>query len=148
MPARVFCPDPLRRLLALPRQAGVDGGGKIWIDHMKSDSYERIYEAVRCIPKGRVATYGQIAELVGLQNGARQVGYALSALGDDTRVPWHRVVNAKGQISARWDPNLDDNQRDRLEEEGVEFDNSGTILLSRYRWNPRRRRFNLSRSST
>ena len=106
---------------------------------MKSDHYERIYEVIRRIPRGRVATYGQVAALVGLPNGARQVGYALSALDEDTCIPWHRVINAKGQISSRWDPVLEEDQRHRLEAEGVEFDNSNKVLLSRYRWNPQRR---------
>ena len=74
----------------------------------RSDTYARIYAAVRRIPHGRVATYGQIAKLVGV--GARQVGYALHALTDPA-VPWQRVINAKGEVSAR--PNAD-HQRVRL----------------------------------
>lgn len=100
----------------------------------RSDTYARIYRVVRRVPKGRVATYGQIAELVG-HVGARQVGYALHALKDD-RVPWQRVINAKGEISPRWDA---DHQRQRLEAEGVEFDERGRVDLKRFRWRPRRR---------
>ena len=91
---------------------------------------------VRRIPKGRVATYGQIAELAGLAGHARQVGYALHALPDDSRVPWHRVINAKGEISLRGDfgPRM---QRKLLEAEGVELDAKGRVSLKRFRWRPR-----------
>ena len=67
----------------------------------RSGTYARIYGVVRRIPRGRVATYGQIARLAGLPNHARQVGYALHALPDDSRVPWQRVVNHRGEVSAR-----------------------------------------------
>lgn len=98
-----------------------------------SDAYARIYAAVRKIPRGRVATYGQIATLAGLPGHARQVGYALHALTDD-RVPWHRVVNARGCISARaGEPGGSLLQRMRLEQEGVEFDARGRIPLDRFR---------------
>jgi methylated-DNA-protein-cysteine methyltransferase-like protein len=63
-------------------------------------AYERIYRAVQRIPRGRVATYGQIAEIA-KASGPRQVGYALHALPEANDVPWHRVVNAKGTISLR-----------------------------------------------
>jgi methylated-DNA-protein-cysteine methyltransferase-like protein len=107
-----------------------------------SGTYTRIYEVVGQIPRGRVATYGQVAELAGLPGHARQVGYALHALaGDD--VPWHRVVNAQGRVSHRSDPGCDGYQRELLEEEGVEFNDRAQIPLERYRWEPkpsRRRR--------
>lgn len=99
-------------------------------------SYERIYEVVRSIPKGRVATYGQVAEQAGLPGHPRQVGYALHALPDDSGVPWQRVVNARGEISKRIDPEGEWIQRELLEAEGVEFDARGRIQLSRYRWDP------------
>jgi len=99
--------------------------------------YERIYAVVRRIPRGRVATYGQIAELAGLGGHARQVGYALHALHDEPAVPWHRVVNARGQISARAEPGDDRIQRQLLEREGVIFDAADRLELERYRWRPR-----------
>lgn len=116
-------------------------------------SYESIYAVVRRIPKGRVATYGQVAELAGLGGRARQVGYALNGLGRGgelakldsvelaSRVPWHRVVNARGEISARSDPDPEEIplQRLLLEEEGVVFDLAGRISFARFRWKPRRR---------
>jgi methylated-DNA-protein-cysteine methyltransferase-like protein len=102
-------------------------------------SYERIYAVVRRIPKGRVASYGQVAELAGLPGAARQVGYALAALRPGTRVPWQRVVNARGEISARAEPGADALQRLLLEREGVRFDAVGRVDLARHGWQPRAR---------
>jgi len=98
--------------------------------------YERIYRVVRRIPRGRVATYGQIAMLAGLPRQARLVGYALAAAGERS-LPWQRVVNAKGEVSARADSLAEEVQRVLLEAEGVEFSNQGRIPLSRFRWKPR-----------
>jgi len=102
-------------------------------------SYDRIYAVVRRIPRGRVATYGQVAALAGLGGHARQVGYALHALTAERAVPWHRVVNARGQISARAEPGGDQIQRQLLEREGVNFDTEDRLELGRYRWQPRNR---------
>ena len=103
--------------------------------------YARIYKVVRRIPKGRVATYGQVASLAGLGGHARQVGYALSALSDENPgpkgVPWHRVINARGEISVREEPGSDLLQRRALEAEGVQFTTRGRVSLERYRWRPR-----------
>ena len=98
-------------------------------------SYSRIYAVVRRIPPGRVATYGQVAELAGLPGHARQVGYALHALSSATAVPWQRVVNAAGAISER--PGAL-SQRLLLEKEGVQFDARERISLRRFGWRPRR----------
>ena len=83
--------------------------------------HAEIYRAVSLIPRGRVATYGQIAALAGLRGHARLVGYALHALTTDTRVPWHRVVNARGRISPRAEPAYETLQRRLLRREGVRF---------------------------
>ena len=99
---------------------------------MTADSYDRIYQAVRRVPPGRVATYGQIAGSAGLGRHARLVGYALNACEDD--VPWHRIVNSRGEISSRADPFYENLQRARLESEGVEFDARGRISLARFGW--------------
>jgi methylated-DNA-protein-cysteine methyltransferase-like protein len=102
-------------------------------------SHDLIYRAVSRIPEGRVATYGQIARLAGAPGRARQVGYALAALRDPGPVPWHRVVNARGEVSRRADPGYEDYQRILLEGEGIEFDAQGRIALARFQWRPGRR---------
>jgi methylated-DNA-protein-cysteine methyltransferase-like protein len=99
--------------------------------------YERIYAVVRRIPRGRVATYGQIARLAGLPGHARQVGYALHALPDASGVPWHRVINAQGRVSPRAEPGWEDVQRQLLAREGVAFDDAGRVSLSRHQWRAR-----------
>lgn len=106
----------------------------------QSGNYSRIYKVIARIPRGRVATYGQIAQLAGLGKHARQVGYALSATPDDIDIPWHRVINAKGEVSARSDPFFDGakEQRRLLEREGVEFDRRGRMDLERFQWRPRK----------
>ncbi len=96
-----------------------------------------IYAVVRRIPSGRVATYGQIAELAGLPGHARQVGYALNALPAGTTVPWHRVLNARGEVSLRSEPGAELSQRMLLEREGVRFDTRGRVALKRVAWRPR-----------
>ena len=104
-------------------------------------THATIYSVVSRIPRGRVATYGQVALLAGLPGQARLVGYALSALDDHSRVPWHRVVNAAGEISGRSDcSDFQDLQRRRLKREGVRFDARGRIDLARLRWRPRQPR--------
>jgi len=98
---------------------------------MTSTLYEKIYEIAQQIPEGRVATYGQIAKMAGIPRGARQVGYAMAALGRGRprpEVPWHRVVNAKGESSIGGD------QIPRLEAEGIIFDERGRIDLKRFGW--------------
>jgi methylated-DNA-protein-cysteine methyltransferase related protein len=103
----------------------------------RSDRYDRIYRTVRRIPRGRVATYGQVAKLAGMPAQARLVGYALAALRDD-RVPWQRVVNARGEVSLRSEPGAEQRQRELLEREGVRFDAQGRVSLERFGWRPRR----------
>ncbi|MFZ2493757.1 MAG: MGMT family protein [Thermoanaerobaculia bacterium] len=98
------------------------------------ERYELIRAVVRRIPAGRVATYGQVAELAGLEGHARQVGYAMHALPERTDVPWHRVVNARGEVSPRSRTDSDELQRMLLEAEGVAFDERGRIDLGRFRW--------------
>ncbi|TPV96949.1 MAG: cysteine methyltransferase [Myxococcales bacterium FL481] len=96
---------------------------------MESDSpYALYYAVVAAIPRGRVATYGQVAELAGLPGRARQVGYALAALPARTSVPWHRVVNARGDLSVRGEAAAR-RQRRRLKREGVAFRADGRVDL-------------------
>lgn len=94
--------------------------------------YERIYEVVCQVPAGRVASYGQIAAVVGPPCEARTVGYAMAALGRypaGRAVPWHRIINARGGISTRGHE-----QRRLLEGEGVVFDANGRTDLRRFGW--------------
>jgi methylated-DNA-protein-cysteine methyltransferase-like protein len=90
---------------------------------------------VRRIPRGRVATYGQVARLAGLTNAARQVGYALHALRAPTALPWHRVINSSGRISLpAAGGGLE--QRMRLLAEGVVVGAGGRVSLGRFQWRP------------
>jgi methylated-DNA-protein-cysteine methyltransferase related protein len=103
-----------------------------------TSTYDRIYEIVRQIPYGQIATYGQVAELSNLAGKARVVGYALYRVDPQTSdVPWHRVVNSQGQISESPFRNGGDYfQRSLLEQEGVKFSSAGKINLRKYRWQP------------
>jgi methylated-DNA-protein-cysteine methyltransferase-like protein len=99
------------------------------------ENFQLIYAVVAQVPKGCVATYGQIARLAGLPRRARLVGYALNALAKGNKLPWHRIVNAKGQVSERGDDGAGASlQRKRLEREGIKFDRRGVISLAQYRW--------------
>src|SRR5574338_365732 len=91
-------------------------------ERMTASAYDRIYAVVRRIPPGRVATYGQVAELAGIPGRARQVGYALHALPDSSAVPWQRVLNARGRVSLPPGSRSALEQRLLLEREGVHFD--------------------------
>jgi len=99
---------------------------------------DRVWAVVSEIPSGNVATYGQIAALAGItgRSGARQVGYALASLKQNTDVPWHRVINAKGELSPRANPDAVEYQRMLLEEEGVGFDHRRCIDFRHYGWQP------------
>lgn len=94
--------------------------------------YERIYGVVRRIPRGRVSTYGRVAKAV--NTGARQVGYAMASLPPGSNVPWHRVINHRGEISLRKDGLRSPHQRRLLEAEGVSFDPRGRINLKQFLW--------------
>ena len=100
---------------------------------MAATRYEKIYDAVRRIPRGKVATYGQIARIVD-RCTARMVGYAMAALRGRNDVPWQRVINAKGEISTRSRGDGALRQRKLLEKEGIRFDPRGRVNLRRARW--------------
>jgi methylated-DNA-protein-cysteine methyltransferase-like protein len=99
---------------------------------MTTSFFEQIYHVVRHIPPGQVATYGQIARLLGMAHGARTVGWALRALPEGSDVPWQRVISARGTISL--DPYGAAVQRALLESEGVVFDQQGRVDLDVYGW--------------
>ncbi len=87
---------------------------------------------VAAIPRGRVASYGQVARLAGMPRHARLVGRTLSNLPNGSRLPWHRVVNAGLRIARRGDDRAMLEQRRRLEREGVEF--VGVRIAREHRW--------------
>ena len=95
---------------------------------------QRIWQVVSAIPAGKVATYGAVARRAGLARAARRAGYALRGLPSGTRIPWHRVVNAKGCISFPENSAPYKTQRKRLEKEGVQFKSNGSIDLRLYGW--------------
>jgi methylated-DNA-protein-cysteine methyltransferase-like protein len=100
-----------------------------------ANTYDLIYAVVRQIPYGQVATYGQVAELAGLIGKPRVVGYALYRVTAADEIPWHRVINAKGEVSRSPHRNGTDYlQQSLLEDEGIKFDATGKLNLERYRW--------------
>ena len=99
-------------------------------------TYDLIYSVVEQVPRGSVATYGQIAELAGISRQPRRIGYALSMLPPGSGIPWHRVINAKGEVSARSEAGADNIQRKLLEREGIIFNRAGRVDLERFRWRP------------
>ena len=103
----------------------------------KSRVYAQIYAVIQRIPFGRVATYGQVAALAGLPGHARQVGYSLREPPAGMDLPWQRVINARGEVSARGGLGVEEGyQRHLLEEEGVVFSERGRIDLDRFGWDP------------
>ncbi|MBQ5430913.1 MAG: methylated-DNA--[Lachnospiraceae bacterium] len=102
-------------------------------DLISDSPTKRIYEAVQQIPKGYVATYGQVAEAAGDRKMARAVGNALHKNPDPLRIPCHRVVNAKGELSGRYAFGGADKQAERLAEEGVSVID-GRVDLKHYQW--------------
>ncbi len=103
---------------------------------MEPNFFERVYRLVRLIPPGKVASYGQIAALLGYPQAARTVGWALSALRGQqiADVPWQRVINSHGRISLSRADLSADLQRALLEAEGIEFDAHERIDMQRFGW--------------
>ena len=99
---------------------------------MEKNTFDKIYDIVRAIPFGQVATYGQIALLAGNPRMSRVVGYAMHGAGPD--VPCHRVVNRFGGLSDAFMPAGKETHRMLLELEGVEFRLDGSVDLERFRW--------------
>src|SRR5262249_35312639 len=137
-----------RRSASARRVASERAAPPSWIGGMpkRSPTWERVYEAVRRIPRGRVATYGQVSALAGFPRAPRLAGYALYALPEGTPLPWHRVVGAGGRLSlGRLSPAGALTQRMRLEREGVEFDPRGRVRIADHGWKRVGRRAPLSR---
>jgi methylated-DNA-protein-cysteine methyltransferase-like protein len=98
-----------------------------------TSTYQRIWDVVRQIPKGKVASYGDIAKLSGFFGQARKVGYSLHALPQGSNVPWHRVINSQGRISLPRTSGHYSKQKDLLEKEGVVF-KKGRVDLREFGW--------------
>jgi methylated-DNA-protein-cysteine methyltransferase related protein len=116
-------PMPPKRKLPQPADAQGD------------QAVEAICAVIRRIPKGWVATYGQVAAMAGMPRRARLVGRVLQRLDPAIKIPWHRVVNAKGEVSYSLSRNGGDIlQRRLLEKEGIRFDDNNRLDLERCRW--------------
>ncbi|MDR3682372.1 MAG: MGMT family protein [Geothrix sp.] len=96
-----------------------------------------VLAVVKRIPKGKLASYGQVAALAGFPRRPRQVGMVLSGLPEGTKLPWHRVVNTRGYVPSRgrWWGAFE--QIGRLRDEGIEVDDLGNLDLEAHRWAPR-----------
>ena len=104
---------------------------------MKCIFDKAVYDAVLCIPYAKVATYGQIAELIGAYGYARQVGWSLRRLVLPSLVPWYRVVNSKGKITMKISRDGSDwIQINLLKEEGILIEDEFIVNLKTYRWQP------------
>jgi methylated-DNA-protein-cysteine methyltransferase-like protein len=100
----------------------------------KQDFFDRVFKVVAKIPKGKVTTYGAIAEVCGIKSAARTVGWALN--GSFGNLPCHRVVNRNGVLTGKihfGDPNL---MEELLRSEGVEFDKDGCVIMEKFFWHP------------
>ena len=99
----------------------------------KLNTQEKIWHVVSCIPRGKVATYGQVARLAGLPGYARYVGYTMKTLPSGSKMPWFRVVNSKGQLSFPKHSGQYRAQQEKLEAEGIVF-SEGKFCLQTYQW--------------
>ena len=120
----------------MPAATGAEGQKSSVREAMQPNFFDRVYLVVKLIPHGKVASYGQIAALLGHPQAARTVGWALNALSGTQadEVPWQRVINSAGRISISRADLSADIQRAILEEEGVEFDVRGYVDWKRFGW--------------
>ena len=138
----------------MPRPRRVTPGGRLVHNAARmpgaastAGGWERVYAVVRRIPRGRVATYGEVASKAGFPHAPRLAGYALYALTEGTPLPWHRVVGAGGRLTlARLSPDGALTQRMRLEREGVKFDARGRAAMKSQKNRRRQERFLLTAS--
>jgi methylated-DNA-protein-cysteine methyltransferase-like protein len=106
---------------------------------VKQDFFDRVYKIVAKIPKGKVTTYGAIAEVCGVKSAARTVGWAMNG-AKDSNLPCHRVVNRNGALTGKihfGDPNL---MEELLKSEGVEFDEDGNVEMKKHLWIPKKKK--------
>jgi methylated-DNA-protein-cysteine methyltransferase-like protein len=102
---------------------------------MQSDT-EKIIKVIKSIPRGKVATYGQVAAFAGNPRGARQVARILHSCTTKEDLPWHRVINSKGQISLSPGYGFEI-QKNMLKKEGIKFSRDNTIDLKEFQWSPK-----------
>lgn len=100
---------------------------------MEKNTFEKIYDVVRQIPEGRVASYGQVAALAGNRRWARVVGYALHSNPDPDTIPCYRVVTKDGKVSAAFAFGGSNRQIELLKKEGVQFEGD-CVIMERYQW--------------
>jgi methylated-DNA-protein-cysteine methyltransferase-like protein len=101
----------------------------------RKDFFERVYDIVAAIPRGRVTTYGEIGRALGARSSARMVGWAVNSAKGRDDLPCHRVVNRLGELTGRMHFATPHQMRELLESEGVEFD-GGRVILEKYLWKP------------
>ncbi len=101
---------------------------------MSSENVDRILTVIQQIPRGKVATYGQVARIAGIPRNSRQVGSVLKNLPPRSDIPWYRVVNSRGEISLRDNLQSQSYQRTALENEGIQFNGQGRLSLTTYGW--------------
>ena len=101
--------------------------------------YQAVYKLAKQIPKGKVASYGQIASLITTTRAARIVGWCLHQMDNDQNIPWYRIINSKGYISTTCPTHTADVQRQLLEKEGIKVvrkNNLWWVDLTKYLWQP------------
>lgn len=103
---------------------------------MTDSFHKQVVKIIKMIPLGKVATYGQIAAMAGSPRGARQVVRTLHSSSDKEKLPWHRVINARGRISLKPDSGYEI-QKAMLEDEGIIFNADGSINMRKFQWDPR-----------
>ena len=103
---------------------------------IQTNFYDKVYALVKKIPKGKITTYGRIANLLGKPRAARAVGYALNSLKkfEINEIPWQRVINSKGEISFKGDVYRANLQRKLLEQEGIIFNIVGQVDFKKFGW--------------
>ncbi len=109
-------------------------GSKSQTAEQQAERKQRIWQVIAAIPAGSVCSYGVVAKLAGIPNGARQTAWALRYLPRDTKIPWHRVINSQGKISMPVGSRGYREQRRRLKSEGVTFNDNGRISSKAFWW--------------
>ena len=112
----------------------VASASKAQREQAQSERKQRIWQVISAIPPGRVCSYGEVAKLAGIPNGARQTAWALRYLPGDTKIPWFRVINSQGRISMPEGSRGYKEQRKRLAAEGVTFGDNGRIASNTFWW--------------